>query len=261
MVSRWSTRKFRSTKVADPDPMFWTTKLLSTAMGESTSDFLVHRFNPELAVLSVAVVFVVVLANQLRAPRYLVGAYWAAVVLVGVFGTMCADVTHVALHVPYAVSTGVFAVVLAAVFATWYRVEGTLSIHTVTTPRRELFYWAAVVTTFALGTAVGDLSAYSFALGYFTSAVIFAAAILVPALYYAWTRTNAVACFWFAYVLTRPVGASLADYLGKPTTSGGLNVGAGPVALALTAAIVVVVFTRVRSVARSRRRAAPVPSP
>ncbi len=261
MVSRWGTRRFRSTKVADPDAMFWTTKLLSTAMGESTSDYLVHRFNPEVAVLGVAVIFVIVLANQLRAPRYLVGAYWLAVVLVGVFGTMCADVLHVALHVPYSVSTVLFALVLAGVFATWHRVEGTLSIHTVTTPRRELFYWAAVVATFALGTAVGDLTAYTFSLGYVTSAFIFAAGLCVPAIYYAWTRTNAVACFWFAYVLTRPVGASLADYLGKPTTSGGLNVGAGPVALALSAAIAVVVMTRVRSVARSRRRTPPVPSP
>jgi uncharacterized membrane-anchored protein len=253
MGSRWTTRRFRASKVPDVDTTFWTAKLLSTAMGESTSDYLVHRFNPELAVLAVAVVFVVVLANQLYAPRFLVGAYWAAVVLVGVFGTMCADVTHVAFHVPYVVSAGSFAVILAGVFVTWYRLEGTLSIHSVTTARRELFYWAAVVTTFALGTAVGDFTAYTLGLGYLRSFALFVAAILVPALAYRVWRLNAVACFWVAYVLTRPVGASIADYLGKAKDVGGLNLGAGKVALVLTGAIVAVVVPRARAVARSRR--------
>lgn len=260
MAGRWTTRRFRATKVAEPDATFWTAKLLSTAMGESTSDYLVHRFNPELAVLGVAVIFVVVLLNQLRAPRYLVVSYWAAVVLVGVFGTMCADVAHVALHVPYDASAGAFALVLAAVFVGWSRTQGTLSIHEVTTGARELFYWAAVVTTFALGTAVGDLTAYTLNLGYLTSAVLFVAAITVPILGYALTRRHAVAWFWCAYVLTRPVGASIADYLGKPASVGGRDLGAGPVALALTLAIAVVVARRARRVARSRVAPSRVPS-
>ena len=252
-------RRFRSAKVADPDPTFWTAKLLSTAMGESTSDYLVHRFNPELAVLAVAVVFVVVLANQLATPRYLVGPYWSAVVLVGVFGTMCADVAHVALHVPYDASAPGFALVLAAVFLTWSRTQRTLSIHDVTTRARELYYWAAVVATFALGTAVGDLSAYTFGLGYARSAAIFAGAILIPAVAYAAFNVNAVACFWTAYVLTRPLGASVADYLGKPRGDGGLGWGAGWVALGFTALIVAVVARRAAQVARSRAAARPVP--
>jgi uncharacterized membrane-anchored protein len=252
-------RRFRSAKVPDPDPTFWTAKLLSTAMGESTSDYLVHRFNPELAVVAVAVVFVVVLANQLAAPRFLVGAYWSAVVLVGVFGTMCADVAHVALHVPYDASAPAFAVVLAAVFVTWSRTQRTLSIHDVTTRARELYYWAAVVVTFALGTAVGDLSAYTFGLGYLRSAAVFAVAILIPAVAYGAFRVNAVACFWTAYVLTRPLGASLADYLGKPTADGGRGWGAGWVALGFTALIVLVVARRAARAARSRDAARPVP--
>ncbi|MFI5035357.1 MAG: hypothetical protein ACHQFZ_04035 [Acidimicrobiales bacterium] len=174
--------------------------------------------------------------------------------LVGVFGTMCADVTHVALHVPYDVSAAGFAIILATVFVAWYRVEGTPSIHSVTTARRELFYWAAVVATFALGTAVGDLTAYTFALGYLRSFALFVAAIAVPALAYRGWRRHAVACFWGAYVLTRPVGASIADYLGKARSVGGLNLGAGKVALAITALIVIVVAPRAASVARSRRR-------
>ncbi|HEV2428129.1 MAG TPA: hypothetical protein VGS61_07920 [Acidimicrobiales bacterium] len=253
-------RRFRATKVADPDPTFWTAKLLSTAMGESTSDFLVHRFNPELAVIAVAVIFVVVLVNQLAAPRYLVGAYWLAVVLVGVFGTMCADVAHVALHVPYDVSAPTFAIVLAAVFVSWWRTQRTISIHDVTTRPRELYYWAAVVMTFALGTAVGDLSAYTFGLGYLRSAAVFAVAILIPAVAFAVFRADAVACFWTAYVLTRPLGASIADYLGKPTADGGRGWGAGWVALMFTALIVVVVARRQSEVTRSRRARRPVPS-
>ncbi len=255
----WARRRFRSAKVADPDPTFWTAKLLSTAMGESTSDYLVHRFNPELAVLAVAVVFVVVLANQLAAPRYLVGAYWSAVALVGVFGTMCADVAHVALHVPYGASATGFALALGAVFLTWSRTQATLSIHDVTTRARELYYWAAVVATFALGTAAGDLSAYTFGLGYLRSAAVFALAILIPAVAYAAFHVNSVACFWAAYVLTRPLGASVADYLGKARADGGLGWGAGWVALGFAALIVAVVAGRAAPAARSRRPARPVP--
>lgn len=252
-MARWTTRRFRATKVAPVDATFWGAKLLSTAMGESTSDYLVHRFNPELAVAAVAVVFVIALANQLYAPRFLVGAYWWAVVMVGVFGTMCADVAHVAGHVPYVVSAGGFALILAALFVAWRRVEGTLAMISVTTARRELFYWAAVVTTFALGTAVGDLTAYTLGLGYARSIAIFALAIAVPVVLVTMLGANAVACFWSAYVLTRPLGASVADYLGKARDVGGLDLGAGKVALALSAAIVLVVAPRGLAAARARR--------
>ena len=169
--------------------------------------------------------------------RYIAWTYWLAVVGVGVFGTMAADVLHVGFGVPYIASSVLYAIALAAVFTGWYRTEKTLSIHSVDTPRRELFYWAAVVATFAMGTALGDLTATTFGLGYFASGLLFAAVIAIPAIGYWRLRWNAIFCFWFAYVATRPLGASFADWMGKPKSAGGLGLGDGPVALALTIAI------------------------
>lgn len=216
---------------------FWVVKALTTAMGESTSDYLVHRFDPVAAVLMCFVAFLATLALQLAVRRYIAWTYWLAVAMVGVFGTMAADALHVGAGVPYQLSSGLYAFVLLAVFVTWQRTEGTLSIHSVDTTRRELFYWAAVVGTFAMGTAVGDLTAISFHLGYLASGLLFAGVIAVPALGYRFLRWNAVVSFWFAYVATRPLGASFADWMGKPRTAGGLGWGDGRVALALGAAI------------------------
>ncbi len=224
-------------RVPEITAYFWAIKALSTAMGESTSDYLVHAMNPELAVTLGFVGFVAALALQFRVRRYIAWTYWLAVVGVGVFGTMAADVLHVGFGVPYAASSLLYAIALAAVFTGWYRTEKTLSIHSVETPRRELFYWAAVVATFAMGTAVGDLTATTFGLGYFASGLLFAAVIAIPALGYWRLRWNAIFCFWFAYVATRPLGASFADWMGKPKSAGGLGLGDGPVALALTIAI------------------------
>ena len=197
---------------------FWIAKALTTAFGESTSDYLVHVMAPELAVLIGLAVFAAALALQLRQGRYVAWIYWLAVAMVGVFGTMCADVLHVGLHVPYAASSLLYACFLAAVFISWYRVEGTMSVHEITTRRRELFYWAAVVGTFALGTAVGDLTAVTLHLGYLPSSLLFACAICIPAIAALtdFGRRRGVLTFWTAYVLTRPLGASIADYLGKP---------------------------------------------
>ena len=224
-------RTFRDSKVPSVDGFFWFLKLLTTAMGEATSDFFVHRFNPELAVVCGALVFFAVLWWQLAKPRYFIVPYWSAVVMVSIFGTMCADVLHVGLGVPYVVSASGFAVVLAAVFLTWSRVEHTLSIHTITSTRRELFYWATITTTFALGTAVGDLTASTFGLGYLTSGILFAFIFALPVLGFAVFRLNAITMFWTAYVLTRPLGASFADYLAMPPDHGGLGWGPGNVAL------------------------------
>jgi uncharacterized membrane-anchored protein len=226
---------------------FWVIKGLSTAVGESTSDYLVGAIDPVLAVGLGFAGFVVALAMQFSMRRYRPWSYWFAVVMVGVFGTMAADVVHVALGVPYAVSTLGYALVLAAVFLVWYRTERTLSIHEIVTPRREVFYWLAVVATFALGTAAGDLTATTLDLGYGLSIVLFAVAILVPALGYRFGRWNPVACFWCAYVLTRPLGASVADYLGKPAGAGGLGLGDGPVSLVLAVLIAVLVGYLARS--------------
>ena len=153
-------------KVPEVTLLFWITKILTTGMGETTSDFLNQKWDPKIMVSLSGLVLAGVIWVQFKAPRYSAWIYWAAVVMVSVFGTMCADVLHVAFGVPYVVSTAFFAVALAAVFVLWYRVEGTLSIHSITTPRRELFYWLTVVTTFALGTAVGDWTATTLKLGY-----------------------------------------------------------------------------------------------
>jgi uncharacterized membrane-anchored protein len=161
--------------------------------------------------------------------------------MVSVFGTMAADVVHIALGVPYAVSTVVFAVVLAAVFVVWYRTEGTLSIHSIRTRRRELFYWLTVLTTFALGTAAGDLTASTMHLGYFASGVLFAVVIAVPAVAHWRLGLNAITAFWFAYIVTRPLGASFADWLGVPPSRRGLDLGTGPVTLTLALVIAVLV--------------------
>jgi uncharacterized membrane-anchored protein len=222
-------------------PSFWGLKVLTTAMGEATSDYFVNRFDPRLAVVCAALVFAVVLWWQLRAPVYATVPYWSAVVMVSVFGTMCADVVHVEFGVPYLVSAIAFAAVLALVFWAWFRVEGTLSIHSIVSTRRELFYWATVTVAFALGTAVGDFTATVAKLGYFSSGLLFSGLILVPALAFWARRTDAVLMFWVAYVLTRPLGASFADWMGKPTSVGGLGWGSGNVSLTLTAIIVVAV--------------------
>jgi uncharacterized membrane-anchored protein len=235
------SRTFRSSKVPPINGSFWFIKILTTAMGEATSDYFVHRFSPEIAVLAAGLVFLVVLYWQLRAPRYLVVTYWTGVVMVSVFGTMCADVIHVGLGVPYLVSAAGFAVLLSAVFLTWHRVEGTLSIHSILTTRRELFYWTTVVTTFALGTAAGDMTATTLHLGYFGSGVMFVILFFVPAAAYRFLHANAIGCFWTAYILTRPFGASFADWMGVSHVRGGLNWGPGNVAMLLSVFIVVAV--------------------
>jgi uncharacterized membrane-anchored protein len=217
---------------------FWIIKALSTALGESTSDYLVHASSPVVAVGLGFVGFVVALVVQFAMRRYVPWAYWFAVAMVGVFGTMAADVLHVGFGVPYVASTVLYAIALAAVFLTWRRTEGTLSIHSVDTARREAFYWAAVVATFALGTAAGDMTAVTLHLGYTLSILLFAIVILVPCIGFRWLHWNSIFSFWFAYVMTRPLGASVADWIGKPTDAGGLGVGGGPVSLVLALLIV-----------------------
>jgi uncharacterized membrane-anchored protein len=228
---------------------FWVIKALSTAMGEATSDYSVHAMNAVIAVCLGFLGFVVALSLQFAMRRYIAWTYWLAVVGVGVFGTMAADVLHVRFGVPYAVSTMLYGVVLAAVFIGWQRTEQTLSFHTIDTPRREAFYWAAVVATFAMGTALGDLTASTFGLGYFASGLLFAAVMAIPAVGYWRLGWNAIFSFWFAYVATRPVGASFADWMSKPKSIGGLGWGDGPVALALT----LVIFCLVAYLAITRR--------
>ena len=248
-IGRLAARGFLdpvASKVPAIGLLFWVIKLLTTGMGEATSDFL---GNTNLILAGVVGVGGLALALwlQFRTRQYLAGIYWFAVVMVAVFGTMMADLLHVILGVPYAISTPFYAVVLAVVFWLWYRSEGTLSIHSIITRRRETFYWLAVLSTFALGTAAGDLTAVTLNLGFFPSAVLFAVAISIPAL--AWWKLglNPIIAFWAAYILTRPLGASLADWLGKPPAQSGLGLGDGTVAglatLAIAALVAYVGFT------------------
>jgi uncharacterized membrane-anchored protein len=228
-------------KVPQLTVYFWVIKILTTAMGEATSDYLVKRFSPPLVVMVGLVGCAGALAWQLGTPRYVPQVYWTAVAMVSVFGTMAADVVHVGLHVPYLVSAVTLAAALALVFWLWDRQEGTLSIHSITTRRRELFYWAAAVVTFALGTATGDLTAISFHLGYLSSGLLFVAVFAIPAVLFLARRRHGVFCFWFAYIATRPLGASFADWIAKPQHSGGLGRGDGIVAGVLTVLIVALV--------------------
>ena len=217
---------------------FWITKGLTTGMGESSSDYLVHRLPPVVAVALGGTALVAALILQFAARRYVPWIYWLAVAMVGVFGTMAADVLHVGLGVPYLVSTAFFAVTLAVVFAAWYASEKTLSIHSIFSARREAFYWAAVMATFALGTAAGDMTAVTLNLGYFASGVMFVVVVAIPAIAHRWFGLNAILAFWFAYVATRPLGASFADWMGVSHARRGLDLGAGTVSLALAVLIV-----------------------
>lgn len=245
-------------RVPEPTVSFWLVKVLTTGMGEAVSDFLVTRFNPVPTVLLTAVVFAVVLGAQLRLRRYVPALYWAAVSMVGIFGTMAADVVHVALDIPYAVSTPMFLLALAAVFVVWRRAEGSVDVHTVTTGRRELLYWAAVITTFAAGTAAGDLLASTADLGYLGGAVFFAAIMAVIVGLRSARLVGPVVGFWAAYVVTRPLGASIADWLGVEPTRGGLGFGSGTVGgIALVIIVLLVSALSVREWAGSPSAARP----
>jgi uncharacterized membrane-anchored protein len=201
---------------------FWILKILTTGMGEAASDALVRAFGG-VAVAVTAVALVASFVAQFRAPRYIPGIYWLAVAMVGIFGTMAADLPHF-LGVPlWATSAGYLLAVLA-IFGVWYRLEGTLSFSGITGGRREAFYWAAVVATFALGTAVGDLTAQNWGLGNLVSGLMFAFLIVLPVLARRWFGLSAVAAFWISYVLTRPLGASFADWMGSPSFRGGLGI-------------------------------------
>jgi|1186.fasta_scaffold74033_1 uncharacterized membrane-anchored protein len=238
-------------KVAQATGAFWVLKLLTTGMGESASDFLGEK-SLLLAGLVGVLGLAVTLTLQFRADRYRPAVYWSAVVMVAVFGTMAADGLGQGLGLPLAVTTIGCASAVAACLGAWYAVEGTLSVHQVTTRRREAFYWATVLCTFALGTALGDLTAFRLGLGLLPSAVLFAVAIVVPWLLWRFARLNGVAAFWAAYVLTRPLGASLADWAGKRD---GLGLGDGIVTLLVLLVVAAVVAWLQWSASRDRVRA------
>jgi uncharacterized membrane-anchored protein len=234
----WSA--VRAAKVPEITAVFWLVKVLTTGMGEAASDWL-GQTSLVLGALVGVGSLVGALAWQLRAREYSAVRYWTAVSAVAVFGTMTADITHVLTGLSYAVTTAAWAVVVAALFTAWWQVEGTLSIHAVDSTRRECFYWATVLATFALGTAAGDLTGLALGWGFLASGLLFGAAMLVPLV--AWRLgLSPVVAFWAAYVLTRPFGASFADWLGKPASiGGGVGLGDGLVTVVALAAIAVLV--------------------
>lgn len=224
---------YKLSKVPAATVVFWITKILTTGMGETTSDYLANRFDPVYAVIGAFLALVIFLVIQFRTTKYNPLIYWLTVVMVSIFGTMAADGLHVIIGVPYIASASFFLILLAVIFFWWHAKEKTLSVHSIVTRSREYFYWAAVLTTFALGTATGDLTATTFHLGYFPSAILFAVIIAIPAIAYWKFKMNEVFAFWFAYVLTRPLGASFADWAGVSHARGGLGYGTGPVSLVL----------------------------
>lgn len=207
-------------------------------MGEVFSDFLVKTINPFIAVALGGMGLLASLILQFRARRYVAWTYWLTVVMVSIFGTMAADVLHIVMGIPYVDSTAFFLVALAVIFVIWQLTEKTLSIHSIYTRRREFFYWATVLATFALGTAAGDMTAMTLHLGYFSSGVLFAVLIAIPTLAYRLIKLNEVFAFWFAYIMTRPLGASFADWVGVSHARGGLGIGTGLVSLALSIVII-----------------------
>lgn len=217
----------RWNKVPEVTAYFWIIKVFCTTVGETAADLLNEKAGLGLTGVSVLMgaLLAVVLVVQFRTAAYRAGVYWLAVALISVVGTLISDNLTDNMGVPLETSTAVFALVLAVVFVVWYRRERTLSIHSIDTTSRESFYWLAVLFTFALGTAAGDLVSERMDLGYRLSAVLFALAIAAVAVAHLTLGLDAVWSFWIAYILTRPLGASIGDYLSQPTGDGGLGLG------------------------------------
>jgi uncharacterized membrane-anchored protein len=215
-------------KVPEVTLYFWVIKIMCTTVGETAADFLNFDLQFGLTATSIvtSVLLAVFLVMQLRRKSYVPWLYWVVVVLISTVGTLITDNLVDNFGVALETTTIVFSLALAVTFATWYRSEKTLSIHSIFTTKRELFYWAAILFTFALGTAAGDLAAEGLKLGYANSAVMFAGMIGFVTLSYYGFKVNAIGAFWIAYILTRPLGASLGDYLMQPNTNGGIGLGA-----------------------------------
>jgi uncharacterized membrane-anchored protein len=229
-------------KVPQVTLSFWVIKIMSTTVGETGADYLAVHVGLGSAITSAVTVSLLLAAlfMQLRMRRYVPWIYWLTVVLVSVVGTQITDALTDGLGVSLYASTSAFAVALAATFAVWYRSERTLSIHTIVTTRRELFYWAAILFTFALGTAAGDLATEALGLGFNVGVVVFGALIAaIAAAYY--LGANAVLTFWLAYILTRPLGASLGDLLSQARTYGGFGLGTAYTSIAFLIVIVALV--------------------
>jgi uncharacterized membrane-anchored protein len=227
-------------KVPEVTIYFWIIKVLTTGMGEIFSDYLDRQFGAISGVVSVAIL-IGSLVLQMKAKKYVAWMYWLVVTMISIVGTMVADIVSFALGRSPVVSTVFYSVLLAAVFVMWYRKEKTLSVNSINTSRREGFYWAMVFATFALGTAAGDMSAQKLHLGFLNSGILFTVLLLAPALLYRYFHLNKIFAFWFAYIMTRPAGASFTDWMCSPSNFGGLGFNRGEVSLILTILIVILV--------------------
>ncbi|SOE97401.1 Uncharacterized membrane-anchored protein [Burkholderia sp. D7] len=248
-------------KVPEVTLAFWIIKIMSTTVGETGADYLAVHVGLGTAVTGaiMGTLLVIALVLQLRSREYVPWIYWLCVVLVSVVGTQITDALTDGLGISLYVSTTVFAIALAAIFAIWYRCERTLSIHTIVTGRRELFYWAAILSTFALGTAAGDLATEALGLGFRVGVVAFGALIAIATAAF-YLGADAVLTFWVAYILTRPLGASLGDLLSQARTYGGL--GFGNVTTSVVFLVVIVALVSLVSVGRNRSgRATPSDGP
>lgn len=236
---------------------FWTIKVLATTVGETCADFLNTKLGLGLTGTSVVMgaLFLIALIVQLTRRRYVPGVYWTVVVLVSVVGTLVTDNLTDNLHVPLETTTIVFAVALAIVFATWYARERTLSVHEIRTRPREAFYWSAILCTFALGTAAGDLISEQFQLGYPVATALFVSIIALTAVAYYVFKIDGVLAFWIAYVMTRPLGASLGDLLSQSKADGGLGFGTTMTTVVFLAIILLLVVREQRNVRDGERPA------
>ena len=231
-------------KVPEVTIYFWIIKVLATTVGETAADLLSTRLNLGLTITSyvMSAVFILALIFQVRAKRYMPPLYWVTVVLISVVGTLISDNLVDGMGISLTTTSIAFGSTLAVVFALWYRSEKTLSIHTIFTTRRELFYWAAIQFTFAMGTSAGDLIAEKLNLGYGPTAIVFAALIGIIVLLYRAVKMDAILSFWLAYIMTRPLGASIGDFLAKPVIAGGLGWGTVTTSLIFLAAILALVI-------------------
>lgn len=231
-------------KVPEVTIYFWIIKVLATTVGETAADLLSTRLNLGLTITSyvMSAVFILALIFQVRAKRYMPPLYWVTVVLISVVGTLISDNLVDGMGISLTTTSIAFGLTLAVVFALWYRSEKTLSIHTIFTTRRELFYWAAILFTFAMGTSAGDLIAEKLNLGYGPTAIVFAALIGIIVLLYRAVKMDAILAFWLAYIMTRPLGASIGDFLAKPVIAGGLGWGTVTTSLIFLAAILALVI-------------------
>ena len=230
-------------KVPEVTLVFWILKILATTVGETAADVLSTTFNLGTVNTSyvMGALLLISLFFQLRAKKYIPPIYWIVVVFISVVGTLISDNLVDNLGISLVTTTVIFTVVLAAVFVLWYVSEKTLSVHTIFTRRRELFYWAAILFTFSLGTSGGDLLSERLGMGYPLSALMFAAAIALIYFGYRLGKGREVLAFWLAYILTRPLGASIGDMLTQPKADGGLGLGTVPISVVFLVAIVVLV--------------------